>query len=402
MLEGKRVVLGVSGGIAVYKAVELLRLLTKARAEVHVVMTRNACNFVTPLTFQTLSRNPVHTEMFDLYQEKEIDHISLAERADLFLVAPATANLIGKLANGLADDLLSTSLMATKAPVLLCPAMNTNMYENQCYQRNHQRLIADGYQLLEPVSGDLACGWQGKGKLPDPEQIFETAVRLLTPGNLSGVCLLVTAGPTREEIDPVRYLSNHSSGKMGYAIARLAAVRGAEVTLISGPVALCEPAGVKMVQVGSTLEMQQALDSFYDEVDVVIKAAAVADYRPAQRVGQKIKKSTESLNLKLEKNPDLLAELGKRKKDQILIGFAAETENLLENAKVKLQRKNLDLIVANDVTAQGAGFGSETNQVNLLFADGRQEEFPLMSKEEVAARLLDRVVEMLDKKSVQT
>ena len=397
MLHGKKVVLGVSGGIAVYKAVELLRLLTKAQAEVHVVMTKNACQFVTPLTFQTLSHNPVHTELFDLYQEQEIGHISLADRADLFLVAPATANLIGKVANGLADDLLTTSLMATKAPVLICPAMNTNMYEDQRYQRNHQRLLADGFHLLEPISGDLACGWQGKGKLPDPQQIFAAACNLLAPGNLSGVRLLVTAGPTREELDPVRYLSNYSSGKMGYAIARSAAARGAEVTLISGPVALSEPVGVKTLQVTSALEMQQALDERYDSSDVVIKAAAVADYRPLHKAQQKIKKSSAELCLQLEKNPDLLAELGKRKKQQILVGFAAETENLLGNAAAKIKKKNLDMIVANDVTAEGAGFGSETNLVNFLFADGRQEALPLLSKDKVAEALLDRVRELLDK-----
>jgi len=398
MLQGKTVVLGVSGGIAVYKAVELLRLLIKAQAEVHVVMTKNACEFVTPLTFQTLSHNPVHTELFDLYQEQEIGHISLADRADLFLVAPATANLIGKLANGLADDLLTTSLLATKAPVLLCPAMNTNMYENPRYQRNHQQLLADGFKLLEPISGDLACGWQGKGKLPDPQQIFETACKLLVPGDLTGVRLLVTAGPTREEIDPVRYLSNHSSGKMGYAIARAAAARGAEVVLISGPVALAEPAGVTTLQVGSAQEMQQAVDARYAESDVVIKAAAVADYRPVQKAQQKLKKTSEGLCLQLEKNPDLLAELGKRKIRQLLIGFAAETENLLVNATAKLEKKNLDMIVANDVTAEGAGFGSETNLVKFIFADGRCEDLPLLSKAEVSEMLLDRVIELLKKR----
>ncbi|WP_020675768.1 bifunctional phosphopantothenoylcysteine decarboxylase/phosphopantothenate--cysteine ligase CoaBC [Geopsychrobacter electrodiphilus] len=397
MLYGKTIVLGVSGGIAAYKAVELLRLLTKARAEVHVVMTKNAREFVTPLTFQTLSHHPVHTEMFDLNQEQEIGHISLADRADLFLVAPATANLIGKLANGLADDLLSTSLMATKAPVLLCPAMNTNMYENVHYQRNHRLLVADGYHLLEPISGDLACGWQGAGKLPDPQQIFAEACRLLAPADLTGVRLLITAGPTREELDPVRYLSNYSSGKMGYAIARVAAARGAAVTLISGPVALSAPAGVKTLQVTSALEMQSVLNENYAEVDVVIMAAAVADYRPAHKAEQKIKKNTSEFSLSLERNPDLLAELGQRKTGQILVGFAAETENLVANATTKLKNKNLDLIVANDITAEGAGFGSETNLVKLLFADGRQEELPLLSKDEVAAQLLNRIVLLLKK-----
>lgn len=401
MLHGKTVVLGVSGGIAVYKAVEVLRLLVKAGAEVHVVMTRNACEFVTPLTFQTLSRNPVHTELFDLYQEQEIGHISLADRADLFLVAPATANLIGKLANGLADDLLTTSLMATRAPVLLCPAMNTNMYENPRYRRNHQLLVGDGYHLLEPVSGELACGWQGSGKLPDPQQIFNAASSLLVTADLAGVRLLVTAGPTREEIDPVRYLSNHSSGKMGYAIARNAVARGAAVTLITGPVNLQPPAGVEVLQVGSALEMQRELDRRFDETDVVIKAAAVADYRPMQRGGQKIKKNSATMTLELEKNPDLLAELGRRKTTQILVGFAAETENLLENARKKLQAKKLDLIVANDVTAEGAGFGAETNLVRLMYADGRVEELPLLSKDEVAARLLDRVIELRSTKAGQ-
>jgi len=395
MLNGKTIILGVSGGIAVYKAVELLRLLIKAGAQVHVVMTKNACEFVTPLTFQSLSHHPVHTEMFDLNQEQEIGHISLADRADLFLVAPATANLIGKLANGLADDLLSTSLMATKAPVLLCPAMNTNMYENPRYQRNHRLLVADGYHLLEPISGDLACGWQGMGKLPDPQQIFSEACKLLTPADLAGVRMLITAGPTREELDPVRYLSNHSSGKMGYAIARVAADRGALVTLISGPVALSEPSGVKTLQVTTALEMQTALNQQYTEVDVVIMAAAVADYRPVHKAEQKIKKNASELSLQLEKNPDLLAELGQRKAGQILVGFAAETENLIANATTKLKKKNLDLIVANDVTAEGAGFGSETNLVKFLFADGRQEELPLLSKDEVAAQLLNRIAVLL-------
>lgn len=396
MLRGKTVVLGVSGGIAVYKAVELVRLLVKAGAEVHVVMTKNACEFVTPLTFQTLSNNPVHTDLFDLYQEQEIGHISLADRADLFLVAPATANLVGKLANGLADDLLSTSLMATKAPVLICPAMNTNMYESPHYLRNQQRLIETGCLVLEPVSGDLACGWSGKGKLPDPVQIFDRACSILAPGDFAGLRILVTAGPTREELDPVRYLSNHSSGKMGYAIARAAAARGADVCLVSGPVSLCPPDGVKLVSVESALEMQQALAERFPSVDVVIKAAAVADYRPTRRVGQKIKKSDAELSLSLEKNPDLLAELGQQKDHQLLVGFAAETQNLVENATRKLREKRLDMIVANDVTAEGAGFGSETNRVRFLFADGEQEELPLLGKDEVANRLLDRVRALKD------
>jgi len=392
MLHGKTVILGVSGGIAVYKAVELLRLLTKAGADVHVVMTKNAQEFMTPLTFQTLSGNPVHTELFNLYQEQEIDHIALADRADLFILAPATANLIGKIAHGLADDLLTTSVMATKAPVLVVPAMNSNMYENPIYQRNEKLLIDDGYHVMEPATGALACGWQGKGKLPDPEQILETALVVLAPKDLLGCHLLVTAGPTREEIDPVRYLSNYSSGKMGYAIAAVACRRGASVTLVSGPTALTVPAGVRCVPVCSAEEMRAAVLAEFAVADVVIKSAAVADYRPLQRAEQKVKKQADELTLSLEKNPDILAELGSLKEEQILIGFAAETERLLVHAAEKLRRKNLDMIVANDVSKVGAGFNVDTNIVRFLHANGDVEEFGLMTKVQVAERLLDRVV----------
>lgn len=399
MLKGKRVVLGVSGGIAVYKAVELLRLLTKAGADVHVVMTKNACEFVTPLTFQTLSGNPVHTELFNLYQEREIGHISLADRADLFVLAPATANLIGKIAQGLADDLLSTSVMATKAPVLVVPAMNTNMYENPIYQRNERLLQEYGYHVLEPASGALACGWEGKGKLPDPGVILAAAQSILTPKDLQGVRVLVTAGPTREEVDPVRYISNYSSGKMGFAIAEAACQRGAEVTLVSGPVNLAAPYGVDYVAVGSAAQMRDQVVERMAKADVVIKAAAVADYRPLDRAAQKVKKSTNGLVLKLEKNPDILAELGALKGRQLLIGFAAETEKLIEHAKAKLEKKNLDMIVANDVSREGAGFDVDTNIVRFIYADGRVEELDLMAKSEVAGQLLDRVVVL--RKSIQ-
>ncbi len=394
MLKGKHVVLGVSGGIAVYKAVEVLRLLTKAGADVHVVMTKNACEFVTPLTFQTLSGNPVHTELFSLYQEREIGHISLADRADLFLLAPATANVIGKVAQGLADDLLTTSIMATKAPVLVVPAMNTNMYENPFYQKNEQLLKDAGYHVLEPASGMLACGWEGKGKLPDPEIIFAAAQAVLTPKDLQGVRMLVTAGPTREEVDPVRYISNYSSGKMGFAIAQAAYQRGADVTLVSGPVNLPVPYGVSCVSVASAEEMRQQVLAGLPQSDVVVKAAAVADYRPAQRAEQKVKKKADDLSLSLEKNPDILAELGSLKTHQILVGFAAETEQLIEHATEKLKRKNLDMIVANDVSCQGAGFDVDTNIVRFLYADGRIEELDLMKKSEVANQLLDRIISL--------
>ena len=392
MLQGKNIVLGVSGGIAVYKAIELLRLLTKAGADVHVVMTRNACEFVAPLTFQTLSCHPVHTDLFDLSQEQEIDHISLADRADLFILAPATANLIGKIAQGLADDLLTTSVMATKAPVLIAPAMNSNMYENRIYQRNQKCLADAGYHILEPVSGSLACGWEGKGKLPDPAIIFAAAESVLAPKDLLGCHILVTAGPTREEIDPVRYISNYSSGKMGFAIAAAAQQRGAQVTLIAGPTNLTVPVGVRCVPVFSADEMRTAVFTHLDNVEVVIKAAAVADYRPVDRSVQKMKKTADKLTLKLEKNPDILAELGQKKGELVLVGFAAETERLLVHAAEKLQKKNLDLIVANDITRDGAGFDGDTNIVKFLSADGQVEELEQMSKNEVARQLLDRVV----------
>ena len=391
MLEGKNIVLGVSGGIAVYKAVELLRLLTKAGADVHVIMTKNGCEFVTPLTFQTLSGHPVHTDLFSLSQEQEIDHISLADRADLFILAPATANLIGKISQGLADDLLTTSVMATKAPVLVVPAMNSNMYENRIYQRNQKSLAESGYHILEPITGALACGWEGKGKLPDPAVIFAAAESLLSPKDLIGCSVMVTAGPTQEEIDPVRYISNYSSGKMGFAVAAVAQQRGAQVILITGPTDLTVPVGVRCVPIFSAEEMRSAVLDHFETIDVVIKAAAVADYRPVDRSAQKMKKTADNLTLNLERNPDILAELGRQKEGRVLIGFAAETERLLAHAAEKLQKKNLDLIVANDITQEGAGFDLDTNIVKFLYADGRVEDLELLSKSQVAQQLLDRV-----------
>ena len=393
MLQGKNIILGVTGGIAAYKAVELLRLLTKSGASVHVIMTDAATEFVTPLTFQTLSGNPVHTGIFNLITEHEIGHISLADRADLFIIAPATANFIGKLAGGIADDLLTTTVMATKAPVLVAPAMNVNMYENPFYRENEEKLRRHGYLFADPVSGYLACGWEGKGKMLEPALIFEEALAALSKKDLAGVKILVTAGPTREEIDPVRYISNHSSGRMGYAIARAARFRGAEVTLVSGPVSLTPPPGVSMVNVVSAEEMRSEVLAMAVKFDVIIKAAAVADYRPAAREDQKIKKKSAEGNLALVRNSDILAELGKVKHSgQTLVGFAAETENLQNNASAKLEAKNLDLIVANDVSAKGAGFDVETNIVRFIYRDGRSEELPILPKETVAEELLDRVV----------
>ena len=393
MLHDKTIILGVTGGIAAYKAAELVRLYVKAGAEVHVIMTRGAQEFITPLTLQTLSSNPVHTEMFSLLSEREVGHISLADRADVFVVAPATANLVGKIAGGIADDLLTTTIMATRAPVLVAPAMNVNMWENPIYQRNQADLEQLGYHFVQPAEGFLACGWEGKGKLADPAEIFEETVGLTLPGDLEGETVLVTAGPTREEIDPVRYISNYSSGKMGYAVARAARLRGAKVVLVSGPSALPQPVGVERICVTSAAEMKEAVLSRCDEATIIVKAAAVADYRPAHRAEHKMKKHhTDALNLELEKNPDILSELGRRKGHRILVGFAAETRDLLENARKKLKEKNLDLIVANDITQQHAGFDVDTNVVRFLAPDGSEEILPEMSKDEVAHRLLDRIL----------
>lgn len=396
MYRGKQILLGVSGGIAAYKAVELLRLLVKAGADVHVIMTKNAGEFVAPLTFQTLSGNPVHSELFNLIQEQAIGHISLADRADLCIVAPATANVIGKVANGLADDLLTTTLMATKAPVLFVPAMNVNMWENPLYRDNQARLEQYGYHFMAPAVGALACGWEGQGKLPEPAAIFDFAQDLIGSRELAGRTVLVTAGPTREEIDPVRYLTNHSSGKMGYAIARAARNRGARVILVSGPVDLPAPEKVELVPVVTAREMHAAVMERCCDVDVIIKAAAVADFRPKERAGGKVKKGDrQQWSLDLERNPDILADLGARRGKALLVGFAAETADLLANARKKLDEKGVDLIVANDVTEAGAGFGANTNIVRFLDRNGGFEELPCLPKEEVADRLLDRVVKLV-------
>jgi len=391
MLKGKQIVLGVTGGIAAYKAVELLRLLTKAGAGVHVIMTRSAQEFIAPLTFQTLSANPVHTELFNLVAEREIGHIALADRADLFVIAPATANFVGKIASGIADDMLTTTVMATKAPVLIAPAMNVNMYTNPIYRSNEERLRGHGYLFVPPETGELACGWEGEGKLAAPESIFEAVVAALTPQDLRGQTIMVTAGPTREEIDPVRFISNHSSGKMGYALAKAAQQRGARVILVSGPVSLPAPFCVELVCVESAREMQAVVMERAGECTAIIKAAAVADYRPRERSGEKIKKKSEELSLELVKTPDILAGLGRMEKRPLLVGFAAETVNLDEFAARKLKEKNADIIVANDVSQPDAGFNVDTNRARLLFRDGRTLEFPLMSKQALASVILDHL-----------
>lgn len=394
LLKGKEIVLGVTGGIAVYKAVELLRLLTKAGANVHVIMTESAQEFVTPLTFQTLSMNPVSTSLFNLISEREIGHISLADRADLFVIAPATANVIGKIANGIADDMLTTTAMATRAPLLFAPAMNVNMYRNPIYRQNEEKLKCLGCTFVAPASGLLACGWEAEGKLQDPAVILQAAIAALTAKDMEGERLLVTAGPTREELDPVRFISNHSSGKMGYAIARAAARRGASVRLVSGPTSLDVPWRVDRVSVESASSMREEVLAALPESTIVIKAAAVADYRPESRAAEKIKKGAGSVTLEMVRNPDILAEVGGIKGNRILVGFAAETGQVEQNAIRKLEEKNLDLIVANDVSQEGAGFDVETNIARLIFRGGRREELPMMSKETLADLILDRVMEL--------
>lgn len=395
MLQGKQVVLGVSGGIAAYKAVELLRLLTKAGATVHVIMTNSAQEFVTPLTFQTLSSNPVHTELFNLISEREIGHISLADRADLFVIAPATANIVGKIAGGIADDMLSTTVMATKAPVVIAPAMNVNMYTNPIYRENQEKLCRLGYRFVAPERGALACGWEGEGKLAAPETILEACLAALTPQDLAGRTIMITAGATREEIDPVRFISNHSSGRMGYALAGSAARRGARVILVSGPTCLAVPSGVEAVRVESARDMRDAVLSRARDCSAIIKAAAVADYRPAERSTVKIKKGAPEKSIQLVKNPDILAELGALETRPFLVGFAAETGSLREFAARKLKEKNADMIVANDVSQPDAGFNVETNRALLLFRDGSEVDCQLMPKEALAGIILDHLAARL-------
>lgn len=392
MLAGKTIVVGVTGGIAAYKAAELVRFLVKEGAFVRVIMTKNAREFITPLTLQTLSGNPVATETFNLTQESEIGHIRLADTADLILIAPASADVIGKLAHGLADDLLTTVLLATMAPVLVAPAMNVHMYAHPAVQENIHTLGQRGYRFVEPAEGFLACGYEGKGRLADPEDIVEEVRASLTKKDLASERIIVTAGPNAEPIDPVRYITNRSTGKMGFAMARVAWRRGAEVTLVSGPTALTPPRGVRFCSVRTALEMRKAVLASYDNATMVISAAAIADYRPAHVAPQKIKKQDGAFVIEMTRNPDILAGLGQQKGSRMLVGFATETENVLQNAVSKLQRKNLDMIVANDVTQEGAGFAHDTNIVTLIDRSERMETLPLMSKDEVAHTVYDRLL----------
>jgi len=392
----KNIVLGVCGGIAAYKSVELLRLLIKQGANVRVIMTQNAREFLGPLTFEALCGQGVCTSLFEKGADASIKHIEWAEQADAVVIAPATANIIGKLAGGVADDALSTFIMAVTCPVVLCPSMNTHMFANKAVQRNIAQLKTDGYFVIEPETGKLACGITGPGRLPEPVDIMDRLMHCLAPKDLEGKSVLVTAGPTREPIDPVRFISNPSSGKMGYAVARAAEHRGGRVVLITGPTDLPDPNNVTVIRVQTAREMGVKVFEHFDHSNIIIKAAAVSDFRPKDQANQKIKKENDQELLALEKNQDILKELGRRKEDQVLVGFAAETENLEKYAQKKLVDKNLDMIAGNLVGHPSAGFGSDTNEMTLFFKDGTKEPLAVMDKEEVAHILLDRIVRMMN------
>ncbi|MDA8405280.1 MAG: bifunctional phosphopantothenoylcysteine decarboxylase/phosphopantothenate--cysteine ligase CoaBC [Deltaproteobacteria bacterium] len=392
---GASVLLGITGGIAAYKAPLLVRLMVKAGMNVHVVMTRAATEFVTPMTLATLSGNSVSLDMWGERDHPAVKHISLADATRIAVVAPATANFIGKLANGIADDMLTTTLMAYNKPTIICPSMNVNMYQNPILQANLQKLNLFGYQMMIPDSGELACGWTGEGRMPEPEAIFREVERRLGPRDLDGLRVLVTAGPTEEPLDPVRFLTNRSSGRMGVAIAKRALARGADVTLISGPLKVATPHGVNHIPVRTALEMMEKVLERFHESDLVVKAAAVADFRPEIVHEEKIKKEELGATINLVRNPDILATLGSRKwPDQILVGFAAETSNAIQNARIKLKNKNVDILVLNDVSKTGAGFDCETNIVRLMFRSGDEEQLSLMSKEDVADKILSRALDL--------
>lgn len=402
MLKNKTIVLGVTGGIAVYKAADLVSRLKKKGAKVEVIMTEGATEFVTPLTFQTMSENVVHTKMFNILHHMDVEHISLAQKPDAILIAPATANTIGKIANGIADNLLTTVVMASNKKVMFAPAMNTKMYENPIVQENMAKLKKLGYEFISPGSGRLACGDYGAGKMAEPQDIVDYLIRFFTPKDLLDKNIVITAGPTREAIDPVRYMTNHSSGKMGYSLAENAANRGANVTLISGPTSLNPPKGVNLVKVETTEEMLNAVSKTFYNCHVLIKSAAPSDYRPEKVSPTKIKKSEvnkEELTIKYVKNPDIAAYFGKNKKHQIMVGFAAETNNLYDYAMGKLIKKNFDFIVANDVSKKGAGFNVDTNIVSIIDRNGEKEDYPIMDKKEVASIILDKVKCILDDKA---
>ena len=392
----KCVCIGVSGGIAVYKALDIISALRKKDIDVRVIMTDSATKFVTPLAFQSLSQNMVVTDMFAEPKAFEIQHISLAKRADVFLIAPATANIIGKIANGIADDMLSTTVMATKAKVIFAPAMNTNMYENRIVQNNIDKLKSLGYEFIEPASGRLACGDEGKGKLADVNTIVDYVLKELEnidkPKDLEGKTVLISAGPTISRIDPVRYISNNSTGKMGYSIAEEARDRGANVILVSGPSNIIPPSNINVIKVTTNEEMKNEILKYYDESDIVIKSAAVADYKIKNYSSEKIKKNEDELNLTFIKDNDILKMLGERKNAQILVGFAAESNNIIENAKRKIKTKNLDYIVANDITSADTGFASDDNKVIIISKDGEELYLDKMNKRKVASKIFETIL----------
>lgn len=400
MLKGKTVVLGVTGSIAAYKMADVASMLVKQHAEVHVIMTANACNFINPITFETLTSNKCLVDTFDRDFEFDVKHISLAKKADVFVVAPASANIIGKIANGIADDMLSTTIMAAECTKLVAPAMNTRMYHNRIVQDNIAKLKDYGYEFIAPASGHLACGDNGDGKLADVNVIFDSIVKSLAEKDLIGKKFVITAGPTREAIDPVRFISNRSTGKMGYALAKRAALRGADVVLISGPVSIAPPDNVKVVNIESAEDMFNAVVKESEDADVIIKSAAVADYRPVTVSDEKIKKENGGMNeIKLERTKDILAYLGEHKKDgQILCGFSMETQNLMENSVKKLNKKNADMIVANSIKDANAGFGVDTNIITIITKDDAVA-YPVMTKDKVADEIINAVVKLKEKKN---
>jgi phosphopantothenoylcysteine decarboxylase/phosphopantothenate--cysteine ligase len=398
MIAGKKIVLGITGGIAAYKAAELTRALIKEGAQVKVIMTKSATEFITPLTMQTLSQNPVYIDMYDATRKYDIAHIALADFADAFVIAPATANIIGKISSGVADDLLSTTIMAADKPVLICPAMNVKMLANSIVQDNLKKLQAHGYFIMESGVGELACKAQGAGRLPEISEIIEDLESMLTTKDFAGEKILITAGPTQEAFDPVRHITNLSSGKMGYALATAAKRRGAQVTLVSGPTALTIPKVQKLIQVRSARQMHKAVIENYKKAKIIIKAAAVADYRPKDCSKDKIKKTGKQMTIMLEKNPDIIEEIGKNKGSRILVGFAMETQNLLANAKEKLKKKNMDLIIANNLCDEGAGFQTDTNIITIIDKKGKTEKLSIMTKIEAADKILDHVKALLKDK----
>ena len=395
MLKGKTVLLGITGSIAAYKIAYLASALHKLHADVHVLMTENATNFINPITFETLTGNKCLVDTFDRNFQFQVEHVSIAKKADIVMIAPASANVIGKIANGLADDMLTTTVMACRCQKLFAPAMNTAMYENPIVQDNIRKLKHYGYEVITPASGYLACGDTGAGKMPEPETLLEYILRETAfEKDLSGKKVLVTAGPTQEAIDPVRCLTNHSSGKMGYAIAMMAMLRGAEVTLVSGPTAIEPPLFVKVLSVTSARDMFEAVTGVSDQQDIIIKAAAVADYRPKQVSEDKVKKKDDQVSIELERTDDILKYLGQHKKDgQFLCGFSMETKNMIGNSRAKLEKKNLDMVAANNLKVEGAGFQGDTNVLTLITQD-EEVSLPLMSKEDAALKILDKIISL--------